>query len=336
MPAGTYTAVQSVSLSDTTPGATIYYTTNGSAPTTGSTMYTGAIRVSASETIQAIAVAAGDTNSAKASATYVINMPLAATPAFSVQAGTYGSAQTVTLSDATPQSIIFYTINGATPTISSTQYSGAISVAASETIKAIATARGYANSAVASAAYSIFQPAATPIFSVKAGVYGPAQTVALSDSTSGATIYYTTSGTTPNSGSAKYTRAIAVTANETISAIALAPGHLSSVVNSATYTIVGAPIAQSAPATAVSTSGATLNAVVNTVGLTGTYLFQYGTKSTAMTSKTATVVRSASTTPVAASAQLPGLKSKTTYFYQVSVTTSGGTTNGATVSFTTN
>jgi hypothetical protein len=335
-PAGTYTSVQPIGLSDATSGATIYYTTDGSAPTTGSTIYTGSIRVDVSETIRAIAVAAGETNSATASAAYTINMPVASIPGFSVQAGTYSSPQTVTLSSATPQTVIFYTIDGTTPTISSTRYASAIAVAASETINAIATARGYANSAVASGAYSILHPAATPMFSVTPGIYGPAQTVSLSDSTSGATIYYTTDGTTPTSSSAKYTRAIAVSASETISAMAQAPGYSSSVVNSATYTIVGPPVALAAPATAVSTSGATLNAMVNTVGLSGTYVFQYGTKITAMTGKTATIVRNASTSPVAASVQLPGLNSKTTYFYHVSVTTSGGTANGATLSFTTN
>jgi hypothetical protein len=91
-------------------------------------------------------------------------MPVAPSPAFSVQAGTYSSPQTVTLSGANPQTIIFYTIDGTTPTINSTRYSSAIPIAASETIKAIAAARGCANSAVASAAYSILQPAATPMF----------------------------------------------------------------------------------------------------------------------------------------------------------------------------
>lgn len=75
--AGTYTAVQSVTISDTTPSPTIYYTTNGTTPTTGSTVYSSSspISVSASETVEAIAVAAGYSNSAVASAAYVINLP---------------------------------------------------------------------------------------------------------------------------------------------------------------------------------------------------------------------------------------------------------------------
>jgi hypothetical protein len=69
---GTYTGSQSVNISDATTSATIYYTTNGTTPTTSSTVYAGPITVSGSETIEAIAVASGLTNSAVGSATYTI------------------------------------------------------------------------------------------------------------------------------------------------------------------------------------------------------------------------------------------------------------------------
>jgi len=61
---GTYSGPQSVTITDATPGATIYYTANGTTPTTGSTKYTGPVTVSASETLRAIAVANGLNNSA--------------------------------------------------------------------------------------------------------------------------------------------------------------------------------------------------------------------------------------------------------------------------------
>jgi len=68
---GTYKGTQSVTLSSGTPGATMYYTTNGTPATPASTLYSTAISVAASETINVLAVAAGFANST-ASATYVI------------------------------------------------------------------------------------------------------------------------------------------------------------------------------------------------------------------------------------------------------------------------
>ena len=155
--AGTYTSTQSVTISDSTPGATIYYTTNGTTPTTSSSVYSGPIAVSSTETIEAIAAASGYTNSSVASATYTINAT-PAMPTFSVAPGTYTSAQTVSISDATPGTTIYYTTNGTTPTTSSTKYAGAITVSSTETLEAIATVSDPLMSPVASATYVIDPP----------------------------------------------------------------------------------------------------------------------------------------------------------------------------------
>ena len=87
--AGTYSAAQVITLNSSTyPYATIYYTTNGSTPTTASTMYPQIpqpmsaqsvgnvedITISATTTIKAIAVVSGYSSpSAVSSATYTIN-----------------------------------------------------------------------------------------------------------------------------------------------------------------------------------------------------------------------------------------------------------------------
>ena len=236
--AGTYTSAQSVAISDATPAAIIYYTTNGTVPTTASAVYSAPVNVAASETLQAIAVATGFTNSAVGSAAYTINLPAAATPTFLPVAGTYTGTQSVTISDATANSTIYYTTNGITPTTASTQYSGAISVTSTETLQAIAVASGYGNSASGSAAYTINQPAAAaPVLSLPAGAYTSAQTVSISDATAGAAIYYTTNGSTPTTSSAVYSGPIAVSASETLQAIATATGYANSPVASAAYTI---------------------------------------------------------------------------------------------------
>jgi hypothetical protein len=76
------------------------------------------------------------------------------TPVFSPVAGTYTAIQSVTITSAN-SSAIFYTLDGSTPTTSSTPYTGAITVAVSETIKAIGVAVGWSNSAVGSATYAV-------------------------------------------------------------------------------------------------------------------------------------------------------------------------------------
>ncbi len=69
---GTYTGSVTVTISDATSGATIYYTTDGSTPTTSSAVYTGALTFTQTTTLKAMAAANGMTNSAVASATYTI------------------------------------------------------------------------------------------------------------------------------------------------------------------------------------------------------------------------------------------------------------------------
>src|ERR1019366_7654025 len=71
---------------------------------------------------------AGYAPSPVASVVYTINLPAAATPTFSVAAGTYTTPQTVTISDATTGATIYYTTNGSAPTTSSTKYTGPITV----------------------------------------------------------------------------------------------------------------------------------------------------------------------------------------------------------------
>jgi hypothetical protein len=335
LPGGTYTGAVSVTLTDATAGATIYYTTNGTTPTASSTKYTGAIAIPATpgltETVEAIAVAAGYTSSPVATAVYTI-MPPAATPVISPASGTYTSVQTVTITDATPSATIYYTTNGSVPTTSSTKYTGPISVSSSETIEAKAIATGYSLSSPAIAAYTITLTAAVPTFSVGAGTYESVQTVTLASTTPGATIYYTTNGTAPTTASTQYTGAIGVAASETVEAIAVATGYVNSPVATASYTIVGSPTALAESATSVTSTTATLNALVNLEGISGSYYFAWGTSSTALTNSTATVaLTTQGTVPV--STALTGLTPGTTYYFKVVVTTAGGSASGATLSF---
>jgi hypothetical protein len=69
---GSYTGAQFVSITDTTANSSIYYTTNGTTPTSASTPYTGSFEVNSSSTVQAVAVASGYATSAVASSTYTL------------------------------------------------------------------------------------------------------------------------------------------------------------------------------------------------------------------------------------------------------------------------
>jgi uncharacterized repeat protein (TIGR03803 family) len=234
--AGTYDTTQTVKISDTTAGATIYYTTNDTTPTTSSTKYTEEITVSATETIEAIAVATGVSPSAVASATYTIE-PQAETPTIAPPAGAYSAPLPITITDSTPGATIYYTTNGTTPSSSSTKYTVPFNISASTTVQAIAIAPDYVDSDVASAAYIIGTPTATPTFSVKAGTYTTAQSVSIDDATKGAVIYYTTDGIAPTTASTKYTKPLTVSTTETVEAMAVASGDQPSAVFSAAYVI---------------------------------------------------------------------------------------------------
>jgi hypothetical protein len=246
---GNYTTAQSIVVSDSSAGAVIYYTTDGTSPTTSSAVYTGAIPVSnGTTTVRAIAVAPSTPQSAVGQATYVISSVTAA-PVFSPAAGTYSSATNVSISDSTSGAVIYYTTNGTTPTTGSTVYSNPIVVGTgTTTLKALAVAAGASPSAVSSASYSVSAPVtAAPIFSPAPGSYATAQSVTLSDSSSGSTIYYTTDGTSPTTSSSVYNSPIQIASTVVIHAMAIAPGLSASAVSVAGYTIQAAPLAINFP-----------------------------------------------------------------------------------------
>ncbi len=158
-PSGTFAGPQTVTITDAVAGATIYYTTNGSTPTTSSPVYQSStpLVVSNNATITAIASPTGYLQSAP---NYVIyqftNAP--ANPVFSLAGSTYTGLQTLTITESTPGAVVYYTIDGQTPTTSSAVYSQPLSIPISETVNAIAVSQAGAASPVVTAAYTI-QPA---------------------------------------------------------------------------------------------------------------------------------------------------------------------------------
>ncbi len=84
--------------------------------------------------------------------------------------------------------------------------------------------------------------ASAPVFSPGGGTFTSPQTVTITSATSGATIRYTTNGTNPTETTGTvYTGPVSISSTTNLRAIATAPGHNSSSVTSATYTINTGP-----------------------------------------------------------------------------------------------
>ena len=226
-----------VTITCETEDAVIYYTTDGSAPTAESTKYEAPFDVTATVTVKAVATKEGYTDSEVASAEVEYVAP-----------GTVGTPKitqdgnTVTITCATTGATIYYTIDGTAPTTKSTKYTAAITLTETVTIKAIAVADGYTTSNVASKE-CVYTAAvvATPVIGDVTS-----NTVAITCATEGATIYYTTDGTTPTTSSTVYKDSITFYVNSTIKAIAVKSGYTNSEVSSkdveASYSISSYPI----------------------------------------------------------------------------------------------
>jgi len=191
----------------------------------------------------------------------------AAAPTFSPGAGTYASTQNVTISSATPGASIRYTVDGTTPTEThGTVYSGPVSISTPTTLQAIAYESGFANSTVSSASYVITTQTqvAAPTFNPPPGTYSSAQSVAINTGTPGATIRYTTDGSTPSETNGTiYSGPVSISntaSPTTLQAIAFQSGMIDSVVTSGVYTITtggGSPISFEAENLTYTPSGAT-------------------------------------------------------------------------------
>lgn len=225
-----------VSITCKTANATIYYTTDGSDPTTSSTstVYTGPITVSKTTTIKAFARNnnySGWIDSEIVSAIYTKKGTTLA-PVFTPAPGTYSySEEGLTISincNNEGTTTYHYTTDGSTPTTSCSVYNGPITVSKNTTIKAIACCAGLTNSAVSTATYTITQTVAKPTFDTIPGNYNYKQTVSINCKTEGVTIYYTTDGSTPTTSSAVYdeNKPITIEPNErtVINAIAVKNG----------------------------------------------------------------------------------------------------------------
>jgi len=169
-PAGTYFSAQSVTITDATAGSTIYYAINQT-PTTSSTIYSGPITVRSSETLEAIAVAAGS-ESPLATAYYAISGPLLGSLSSSgATAGGAGFTLTVNGANFAARSMVLW--NGAlrkTTYVSSTELTAAISAAdiAKEATNRVTVANPAPNPGTSSALPFVVM-SATPVAAISGG-----------------------------------------------------------------------------------------------------------------------------------------------------------------------
>ena len=195
-----------ISLSTTTAGATIYYTTDGTDPDDTKTEYSSAFSLGDATIIKAIAYLGSESSEVT---TY--NVPQYDTPTISFNSATLQ----VTIDAGSGGTAYYNTGDGLqeAPTTSSTQYSAPFTVSSATTIKAIATHPGYLPSEVVSLAVSI--TVADPVVTNNGD-----GTISLSTTTPGASIYYTTDGGTPNNTSTPYTSPFSLGDATVIKAIA--------------------------------------------------------------------------------------------------------------------
>ena len=144
---------KTVTLTTATEGAQIYYTLDGTAPSTSSNPYGGPITLTETASIKAIAVKDGMNPSKTAGGRITVGNTAA--PASSHNAGQLEVGTVITLRSETSGSMIYYTTDGSNPTTESQKYSGGIAITTDVTIKAIAVKDGYKNSGIFEAAYTV-------------------------------------------------------------------------------------------------------------------------------------------------------------------------------------
>lgn len=140
------------------------------------------------------------------------------------------TTQMVSITCATTGSTIYYTTNGNDPTSSSTEYSAPFSVISPTTVKAIATHTTFPTSSVAELAIS---QVATPTIQDNGS-----NAISITSATEGATIYYTTDGSTPTTSSNPYSTPLQENVSGvTIKAIAIKENMINSAVGSGSVTL---------------------------------------------------------------------------------------------------
>ena len=210
-----------VSITTETANADIYYTTDGSTPTVESTKYTAPFHVTQNGTVKAVAKRTNYFDSPIGSLT--VNWFKVDNVQFSAD------GYMLTMRTDTVNTIIYYTLDGTTPTAKSTRYEEPVALTAVCTVKAIAMRNNFTNSEVTQ-----YQFVPTTVTVATPKVEHSGNTAIMSTTTESATIYYTLDGTTPSSESILYEKPFELIENGTVKAIAIRKNYFDSSVSSMT------------------------------------------------------------------------------------------------------
>ena len=152
---GSYIGTQSMALASATSAASIYYTINGTTPTTGSTLYTAPFSIATTTTVKAFAVKSGMTDSGVNTAVVTIVSSQVATPTAAASGTGSSNPRTVTFTCATASVTMRYTLDGSTPTNVSTLYTGPFTITADTSVTILATKSGLTDSALGTASFTV-------------------------------------------------------------------------------------------------------------------------------------------------------------------------------------
>jgi hypothetical protein len=253
-PEGTYTSARSVTISCSTPGTTLRYTTDGTQPSATSVQYSGAINVSATTTLRAIAIKSG-LMSSFGRADFVITGKVAA-PVVSPPSNSFTAPVEISITCATSNAVIRYTLDGSYPQPTSPVYGGPFTISSTSGVCAVARLGGWDDSDMSFSTIVINIPpttAAPPAISPAGGLYYTDQTISITQPDA-EFIYYTTDGSDPTvSGTrVQYAGTFTVTTTNTLVrayAIDTDKTNQDSAIVSATYRLKAAmPVASPDPA----------------------------------------------------------------------------------------
>ena len=140
-----------VRLESSDPRAVIYYTTDGTEPTTNSNRYINPITIDRCVTLKAVSTIEGLRPSKVVEETYIVRVE---DPVFSIKDKSMISGDRLEISTVTNDAIIWYTMDGTEPSSENgSRYTGPITLRKTVEIKAVATKEGLESSNVISAQY---------------------------------------------------------------------------------------------------------------------------------------------------------------------------------------